>query len=288
MAHMAPTKSKINTNPTQLACDRAVQRAPGGGKKSRGGRGPARVSGDTRESVRDSARVVVEAGCGILVYPPEAAGEPWRATFTENGRRRFRQAMTEAELAAKLEKVTDRLRAGAPESLQGAIAAGLLGLGSVFVGTIEGAAWMLQEELADGGPDGPDEERAARIVSRFRAERRQIPGFGHPIHKPADPRAVRLFEIAAEEQVAGAHCRLMKAVHQAAEEQYDRHLTLNVTAAIDAVASDLGMPWQVSRGIGVAARSVGLIAHLRDEQLAPTSNGIWHDIEDAQKAAAGD
>ena len=115
MAHAAPTKSKINTNPTQLACDRAAQRAPGGGKKSRGGRGPARVSGDTRESVRDSARVVVEVECGILVYPPEEAGEPWRAVFTENGRRRFRQAMTEAELAAKLEKVTDRLRAGAPD-----------------------------------------------------------------------------------------------------------------------------------------------------------------------------
>ena len=70
------------------------------------------MSGDTRESVRDSARVVVEVGCGILVYPPEGAGEPWRATFTENGRRRFRQAMTEAELAVKLEKVTERLRAG--------------------------------------------------------------------------------------------------------------------------------------------------------------------------------
>ena len=88
---------------------------PGGGKRSRGGRGPARVSGDTRESVRDSARVVVEAECGILVYPPEEAGEPWRAAFTENGRRRFRQAMTEAELAAKLAKVTERLRAGAPD-----------------------------------------------------------------------------------------------------------------------------------------------------------------------------
>ena len=62
-----------------------------------------------------SARVVVEAECGILVYPPEEAGEPWRATFTENGRRRFRQAMTEAELAAKLAKVTERLRAGAPD-----------------------------------------------------------------------------------------------------------------------------------------------------------------------------
>ena len=59
--------------------------------------------------------MVVEAECGILVYPPEEAGEPWRATFTENGRRRFRQAMTEAELAAKLAKVTERLRAGAPD-----------------------------------------------------------------------------------------------------------------------------------------------------------------------------
>jgi len=62
-----------------------------------------------------AARVVVEAECGILVYPPEAEGEPWRAVFTENGRRRFRQAMTEAELAAKLAKVTQRLRAGAPD-----------------------------------------------------------------------------------------------------------------------------------------------------------------------------
>jgi len=67
----------------------------------------------------DSARVVVEAECGILVYPPEEAGEPWRATFTENGRRRFRQAMTEAELAAKLEKVTERLRAGAADMESG-------------------------------------------------------------------------------------------------------------------------------------------------------------------------
>ena len=88
---------------------------PRRGKTGRRGRGPARVSRDTRKSVRDSARVVVEVECGILVYPPEEAGEPWQATFTENGRRRFRQAMTEAELAAKLAKVTERLRAGAPD-----------------------------------------------------------------------------------------------------------------------------------------------------------------------------
>src|ERR1022692_2262454 len=115
MALPAPAKPKINTNPTQPGRDRAAQRAPGGGKTARRGRGQARVSGDTRESVRDSARVVVEAECGITVYPPEQAGDPWRATFTENGRRRYRQAMTEAELAAKLAKVTERLRACAPD-----------------------------------------------------------------------------------------------------------------------------------------------------------------------------
>src|ERR1035438_10003101 len=115
MALPAPAKPKINTNPTQPGRDRAVRRAPGGGKTTRYGRGQARVSGDTRESVRDSARVVMEADCGITVYPPEQAGEPWRAVFTENGRRRYRQAMTEAELAAKLEKVTERLRACAPD-----------------------------------------------------------------------------------------------------------------------------------------------------------------------------
>ena len=115
MALSALPESKINTEITQPVVSTAPRRARRAGKASRGARGAARVSGDTRESSRDPARVVVEAECGILVYPPEEAGEPWRATFTENGRRRFRQAMTEAELAAKLAKVTERLRAGAPD-----------------------------------------------------------------------------------------------------------------------------------------------------------------------------
>jgi integrase len=114
MALPAPAKPKINTNPTQPALDRAARRAPGGGRTARRGWGRARVSGDTRESVRYPGRVVLEAEGGITVYPPEVAGEPWRAVFTENGRRRYRQAMTEAELAAKLARVTERLQADAP------------------------------------------------------------------------------------------------------------------------------------------------------------------------------
>ncbi len=110
MARSAPAKPKINTTPAQPGRDRAAWRAPGKGKTA--GRGSARVSGDSRESVRDSGRPVVELEYGITVYPPETDGEPWRAVFTENGQRRFRQAASVEKLAAKLEKVTERLAAG--------------------------------------------------------------------------------------------------------------------------------------------------------------------------------
>ena len=110
MAPVAPAKPKINTKTTQPARSGASRRAPGRGKA----RGSARVSGDTRGSVRGSDRVVIEVGGGITVYPPRVAGEPWRAVWAEDGRRRFREAVTEAGLAAKLEKVSVRLAADAP------------------------------------------------------------------------------------------------------------------------------------------------------------------------------
>ena len=110
MAPVAPAKPKINTQTTQPARSGASRRAPGRGKA----RGSARVSGDTRGSVRGSDRVVIEVGGGITVYPPREAGEPWRAVWAEDGRRRFREAVTEAGLAAKLEKVSVRLAADAP------------------------------------------------------------------------------------------------------------------------------------------------------------------------------
>jgi hypothetical protein len=71
------------------------------------------VSGEARGSVRQSARPVIELDLGILVYPPETDGEPWRAVFTENGQRKYRQGATEAKLAEKLEKVKERLQADA-------------------------------------------------------------------------------------------------------------------------------------------------------------------------------
>jgi hypothetical protein len=112
MTQAAPSRTKINTEVTQAARSRSPRPPAGSRKAGRPLKGP-RVSGGARESVRQPARPVIEVGFGILVYPPEAEGEPWRATFTENGQRRFRQGATEAKLAAKLAKVTERLQTDA-------------------------------------------------------------------------------------------------------------------------------------------------------------------------------
>jgi hypothetical protein len=112
MVPMAPPKPKINTKTTQPPRDGTARRAARRGNRAT--RGPARVSGDTRDSVRSPGRVVVELECGVTVYPPQRAGEPWRAVWAEDGRRRFREAVSEEKLAAKLEKVIERLQADAP------------------------------------------------------------------------------------------------------------------------------------------------------------------------------
>jgi len=114
MARVAPSRTKINTEVTQLASRQPSRRSPGRVQPGRPARRPARVGGDARGSVRNPGRRVVELDCGITVYPPETEGEPWRAVFNENGQRRYRQAATEARLAAKLEKVRERLEADAP------------------------------------------------------------------------------------------------------------------------------------------------------------------------------
>jgi len=160
---------------------------------------------------------------------------------------------------------------GAPEALQGAVAAGLLGMGDRFGGSNEQAARMLQD-----APDTGDAGAIAReIVAGYRARKEIIPGLGHPIHKPADPRTVRLFELAAENGFSGRHVRLMELIAQDAAAAYGRDLPINATGAIAAIASEMGMPWRMTRGLAVMARAIGLVAHVQEEMEAPMAAEIW-------------
>ncbi|HEX6506095.1 MAG TPA: citryl-CoA lyase [Chloroflexota bacterium] len=174
---------------------------------------------------------------------------------------------------------------GAPEALQGAVAAGLLGIGSVFVGTMEGAARMLQEALAEGSADDDLEACAARIVREHRERRTNIPGLGHPIHKPTDPRTTRLFALAEQQGLAGQYVALMKAVREEAVHQSGRELPINVTGAIGALAGEMGIPWQICRGLGVMARAVGLVGHVLEEMRQPMAAEIWRRVEEESGGA---
>lgn len=169
---------------------------------------------------------------------------------------------------------------GAPESLQGAVAAGLLGIGDRFGGSVEEAARTLQEALA-GSDKGTDlHQLAQEIVATHKERKRPIAGLGHPVHKPVDPRAQRLFELAAENGFSGPYVGLMQAISQEAQRTHGRELPVNATGAIGAIASELEIPWRVSRGLAVMARAIGLVGHLQEEQQEPLAAEIWNRIEE--------
>src|SRR5690606_12312461 len=148
---------------------------------------------------------------------------------------------------------------GAPEAMQAAVAAGLCGLGSVFVGSMETAARVLQEALPDPQADVDLHVLAKQALAKLRAEKQLVPGIGHTLHKPVDPRAPRLFEIAAENGYSGRYVQLMQLIADEAQAASGKTLPVNATGAIGAIASELGLPWRIIRGIGVFSRSIGLV-----------------------------
>jgi citrate synthase len=163
---------------------------------------------------------------------------------------------------------------GAPESPQAAVAAGLCGLGTVFVGSTEDTARMLHDAL-------PDSELrdlktlAETVVSTFRELKAVIPGLGHPIHKPVDPRTVRLFSLARTYGVGGRFIELMEAIADAIARASGRRLTINSAGAVGAICCEIRVPWRAVRGVGVAARAVGLVGHILEETGRPIAREIW-------------
>jgi citrate synthase len=169
---------------------------------------------------------------------------------------------------------------GAPESVQGAVAAGLLGIGDRFGGSIEEAARTLQEALAGSGANADLKALAQQIVASHKERKRPIAGLGHPIHKPIDPRTPRLFALAAENGFSGRYVQLMEAISAEASRSTGRELPVNATGAIGAIASELDIPWRVSRGLAVMARAIGLVGHIQEELDQPMAAEIWARVDE--------
>ncbi|NPC56748.1 citryl-CoA lyase [Caenimonas soli] len=159
--------------------------------------------------------------------------------------------------------------AAAPDALQGAVAAGILGCGSVILGASETAGRLFTEvnEQAKSG----DVPKAARdVVGRWHAAGLAIPGYGHPLHKERDPRVARLFAVAKEAGTSLRFVEIAEAVEQVIPGVVGKDLRLNVSAAIPAVLLGTNFPLRGLRGVPILARTAGLIAHLCEEAVNPS------------------
>jgi citrate synthase len=156
-----------------------------------------------------------------------------------------------------------------PGSLQGAVAAGILGAGPVILGTSESCARLLaeaQEKVASGG----EPAAVARDVARaIHASGGKVPGFGHPVHRPLDPRAERILELADARGVSGPHVLLARSLRDSVAEAWGKPLTMNVAMPIAAVMLDLGFPSAAVKAVPILARTASLLAHLAEEQQDP-------------------
>ena len=153
-----------------------------------------------------------------------------------------------------------------PGSLQGAVAAGILGCGPVILGTAEECARLLERAVAAGGDPA---DVAAGIARDAHAAGDKLPGFGHPLHRPLDPRAERILELADGRGVSGPHVLLTRRIRDAVAETWGKPLTMNVSMPIAAVMLDLGFPASAVKAVPILARTASLLAHLAEEQGNP-------------------
>jgi citrate synthase len=173
--------------------------------------------------------------------------------------------LTPTVLAARL------THTGAPESIQGVIAAGLLGAGSVFLGVVEDTARFLE---------GLDEDDVDGAVARELEAGRRIPGLGHPVHKVQDPRTPRIYELAEETGTAGRNLGLLREVAAAHARQSGRELPVNGAGVAGAALADLGFPVALVRGFALLARTAGLLGHLAEEMEHPLGMPLYREVDE--------
>jgi citrate synthase len=157
-----------------------------------------------------------------------------------------------------------------PDSLQAAVAAGILGAGPVILGTSEECARLL---TAGGDP--------VAVAREIRRSGGKVPGFGHPIHEPRDPRADRILQIADDRGVSGLHVALARRFADAVAEVWGRPLPMNVSMPIAAVMLDLGFPTGAVKAVPILARTASLLAHLAEEQERPLGFTLARAAEEA-------
>ncbi len=172
----------------------------------------------------------------------------------------------------------------APDSLQGALAAGLLGGGSRFLGVTEDCGGYLHAVLTEQDGDLPADDAgwdalALGAVRRTREQGRYVPGLGHPVHKVEDPRTPRLIAIADEEGLHGPHLRLFEAIGRTHEQVLGRKLPLNGAGVCGAALADLGLPVELLRGFALLARAAGLLGQLAEERRRPIGMDAYLTID---------
>lgn len=172
--------------------------------------------------------------------------------------------LTPTVLAARL------THTGAPESLQGAMAAGLLGAGSVFLGVVEDTVRFL---------DAAGDDVEAAVAREVEAGRR-VPGLGHPVHKVEDPRTPRIYEIAEETGLLGSYLARLREVAAAYARQTGRELPINGAGVAGAALADLGFPAPLLRGFALLARTAGLLGHLAEEMQSPIGMRLYREVDE--------
>jgi citrate synthase len=160
-----------------------------------------------------------------------------------------------------------------PGSLHGAVAAGILGAGPVILGTSGECARLLEGARAGRDPSA--------LVREIRTSGGKVPGFGHPVHRPLDPRAERILDLADARGVGGEHVGLARRFRDAVAEEWEKPLPMNVSMPIAAVLLDLGFPVVAVQAVPILARTAGLLAHLAEEQERPLGFVLAKGAEEA-------